>query len=614
MPGLAPRDAAVARDIASSWLAGFGSAIENSDWTGAAALFEPEGHWRDILALTWHFSNFRCRDKIGEALPTAVKKTRPRGFALDDGRTAPRYVTRSGVDVVEAIFRFETKDGTGSGVLRIKADGKSSGDAQAWHILTSLNELNGFEWGTGRDSSSQAAYARDFTSENWLDRRKTSGSYADRDPDVIVVGAGHAGLTIAARLGHLGIDALIVDRMVRIGDNWRQRYHSLTLHNQTPVNHLPFLPFPATWPKYLPKDKLAGWLEYYAEAMELNVWLQTDFVSATFDDDAGCWHAILRKADGTNRVMHPRHVVLATGGVSGTPFIPATPGLGEFRGVVIHSSEFKSGSEWRGRNAVIVGTGNSGHDVAQDLFSHGAHTTMVQRNPTNVLSVEPSSQLLFRLYTENIPTEDSDLLSIATPYPEFLRGHKIVTQEMKRLDRDLLEGLATAGFKTDLGEDDAGFQIQYLKRGGGYYLNVGCSDLIVQGKVKILQYAAIETLSSDGIVLRDGTKILADLIVMATGYKSQTDLVRALFGDVVANRVGPVWGLDDEGEVLNMWKRTKQEGLWFIAGSLAQCRVFSKMLSMQIKACEMGLISKSAPSPDDASTVVSSMKLAIPRR
>ena len=94
---------------------------------------------------------------------------------------------------------------------------------------------------------------------------------------MLVVGGGHAGLSIAARLKQLGIDALIVDREARVGDNWRTRYHALTLHNQVQVNHLPYMPFPANWPSYIPKDKLAGWFEAYAETMELDFWTGTEF-------------------------------------------------------------------------------------------------------------------------------------------------------------------------------------------------------------------------------------------------------------------------------------------------------------------------------------------------
>ena len=119
----------------------------------------------------------------------------------------------------------------------------------------------------------------------------------DRDPAVLVIGGGQAGLAIAARLTALGIDALIVDREARVGDNWRQRYHALVLHNQVQVNHLPYMPFPKTWPTYIPKDKLANWLEAYAEAMELNVWTGTEFVGGRYDEAERRWSLTVRSGE-----------------------------------------------------------------------------------------------------------------------------------------------------------------------------------------------------------------------------------------------------------------------------------------------------------------------------
>ena len=196
---------------------------------------------------------------------------------------------------------------------------------------------------------------------------------------MLVVGGGQAGLSIAARLKQLQIDALIVDREARIGDNWRKRYHALTLHNQVQVNHLPYMPFPPNWPVYIPKDKLANWFEAYVESMELNFWTGTEFESGAYDEAEGRWSVVLRRADGTRRTMHPRHIVMATG-VSGIPNLPDIPGLKNFGGTVLHSSRYDDGENWKGKKAIVIGTGNSGHDIAQDLHSSGAEVTLVQRS------------------------------------------------------------------------------------------------------------------------------------------------------------------------------------------------------------------------------------------
>ena len=296
---------------------------------------------------------------------------------------------------------------------------------------------------------------------------------------MLVIGGGQSGLSIAARLKQLNVDTLIVDREKRIGDNWRKRYHALTLHNQVQVNHLPYMLFPPNWPTYIPKDKLANWFEAYVEAMELNFWTETEFEGGSYDEKEQRWTVTLRRADGSKRTMHPRHVVLATG-VSGIPSMPEIAGLKDFRGTVMHSSQYDDGENWKGKRAIVIGTGNSGHDIAQDLHSSGADVTLFQRSSTLVVSIEPSAQLVYTPYNEGT-LEDNDLIATSMPLKVARKSHALTCEKSKELDKDLLDGLARAGFKLDFGEDNTGWQFKYLTRGGGYYFNVGCSDLIVKG-------------------------------------------------------------------------------------------------------------------------------------
>jgi cation diffusion facilitator CzcD-associated flavoprotein CzcO len=286
--------------------------------------------------------------------------------------------------------------------------------------------------------------------------------------------------------------------------------------------------------------------------------------------------------------VKPRHIVIATG-VSGIPVWPSIPGLDTFSGTVMHSGSYTSGADWKGRKALVMGTGNSGHDVAQDLCASGVDVTLVQRSPTYVVSIR-EAQKVYSVYGEGLPFEDCDLLAASMPYPVLLRAYQLSTAEMRETDRALLKGLESRGFRLSYGEDDTGFQMMYLRRGGGYYFNVGCSDMIVDGRVGLLQYDAIDRFVPQGVALRDGRTMPADLVVVATGYESQQEVVRATLGDGVADRIGPVWGFDDGGELRNMWTRTAQDGLWFTAGSLAQCRIYSRYLALQIKALEDGLL------------------------
>src|SRR6478609_5823938 len=479
-----------------NWLTQFESALATSDGALLKSLFHADSYWRDVLALSWNIQTINGADAIIRELELHAGRASCRGFAIDPDRAAPRKVMRAGTHAIEAIFKFETGVGRGDGIIRLIPDTADGSRLKAWTLLTALGELKGFEEQIGVQRPRGEAYSRDFRGPNWLDLRKASAAYEDHDPAVLVIGGGQSGLCIAARLKQLQVDTLIVDREQRIGDNWRKRYHALTLHNQVQVNHLPYMLFPPNWPTYIPKDKLANWFESYVDGMELNFWTGTEFEGGSYDETAGRWTVTLRRADGSQRTMHPRHVVLATG-VSGIPSVPEIAGLKQFSGTVMHSSQYDDGENWKGKRAIVIGTGNSGHDIAQDLHSSGAEVTLFQRSSTLVVSIEPSAQLVYTPYNEGT-LEDNDLIATSMPLKVARKSHALTCAKSKELDTDLLEGLERVGFKLDFGEDNTGWQFKYLTRGGGYYFNVGCSDLIIKGDIKLRQFADLDGFVADG--------------------------------------------------------------------------------------------------------------------
>ncbi len=574
------------------WLDAFEAAVSANDIDAAVGLFLPDGHWRDILAFTWNIETANGAGEIEGLLRRTLAKVQPRNLHIPHHRTPPRIVNRAGRDCIEAIVGFDTSVGKADGILRLVPDPDQPSQSKAWIMATALDEIRGHEELIGERRPGGQEYARQYGADNWLDLRNKARKYTDREPAVLVIGAGQAGLTVSARLTVLGVDTLLVDRFARIGDNWRHRYHSLTLHNEVWVNDLPYMPFPPNWPVYIPKDKLANWFESYAEAMELNVWTSTEMVSGSWDEAEKVWTITLRNVvDGSERVVKPRHVIYATG-VSAIPIMPNLPGMDEFQGKIMHSGAYKTGKEWEGKKAIVVGTGTSGHDVAQELTTCGADVTLVQRSPTHVVSLK-QAQRVYAAYFEGPPVRDNDLLATASPYPVLVKSFQLVTKSMLEEDKDLLAGLDGVGFKLDDGgEDRTGFQMMYLRHGGGYYFNVGASDMIIDGRIKLAHYDDMDTFVAEGMKMKDGSVIEADLLVTATGYKNLQDTVRMFMGDAIADRAGPVWGYGDGQELRNMWQRTPQPGLWFTAGSLAQCRIYSKYLALQIKACEAGLIER----------------------
>ena len=572
------------------WLINFNQAISSKANKETAIelldeLFLDDCHWRDLLALTWKIQTLSGKNNVINKIYESVLNVQAKDFLVDKNRAQPREVSRADKTVIEVILTFENKFGKCEGIVRLYNDEQENRKLKAWSLLTALDELN------TKETNNKNLYEYNIKGPNWLDLRNEEKLYKDRDPEVIIVGCGQAGLSIASRLKQQNIDTLVIDKHERVGDNWRKRYHSLKLHNQVHVNHLPYMPFPPTWPTYLPKDKLAGWFEYYAESMELNVWTSTTFLDAQYDENKKKWNAKIKLSDGSIKLMRPKHIVMAIG-VSSIPNRVKILGIDNFQGELMHSSDYMNGKDYKGKNVVVFGTGTSAHDVAQDLYVHGANVKIIQRSPSMVVNVEPSAQLPYQLYSEGLSTDDCDLITIASPLAVLKKTHQMLTEKTSKIDKPLLDKLKNVGFKLDYGQDNTGWQFKYLTRGGGYYFNVGASDLIADGKIKVIQFSDILDFTNSGIKMKSDDEFQIDLMITATGYKGQEYVVENLFGKSVSDKIGPIWGFDeDTQELRNMWMQTKQPGLWFHAGSLAQCRIFSKFLALQIKAIQKDILS-----------------------
>ena len=586
-------DTWVATDIALAWADAFADALIARDPTGAD-LFLEDGWWRDILATSWDFSTARERDRIAGRIASPARPSFLR-FRIADA-IAPRTEDfgPEGEGIL-AFVSFETSVGSGRGVLRLREE--SPGRWKAWTLLTALEDVTGHEQARGPLRPHRAPGIRPSSRENWRDLRARAEDFADTEPDVLIVGGGQGALMVAAHLGFWGVGTLVVERNPRIGDNWRNRYRSLVLHDAIWADHLPGLPFPDSWPVYMPKDKLGDWLEFYASAMELNVWTSSSLEESTYDDATGRWTVRIRRGDGSIRELHPRHVVMATG-IHGLPKLPDVPGLDEYTGTLVHSSAYTGDEELAGTRALIVGAGNSAHDVAQDLHRRGIAVTMIQRSSTYVISQKTNFDLTIgRLYREDgLPLEDADLLGASFPYSLALERAVGLTQEMARRDRAMLDGLARAGYAHDLGIEGGGGLSKILHGPGGYYIDVGCAQLIIDGEIGIT-HTGVARFTEDGVEFVDGTREAYDLIVLATGYTTMHDAAGELLGTGVADRCDPVWGLDQEGEIRGIWRPTGHPGLWFMGGPLYIARFHSRFLALQLHADILGLRQGSGVDP-----------------
>jgi cation diffusion facilitator CzcD-associated flavoprotein CzcO len=576
-----------AEELATAWIGAFDAALGGGSEIGLSELFVADSHWRNLLGISWHFATFSGSRVIARELLQRAASASATGFRIDTAAFAPRQTMVAGREVIEAVISFDTANGPGIGALRLLP--APGGRAAAWTISTLLD----FDriWAARSNRNANQSQTRDFAGPDWSEQRQASSEYGDREPDVLIVGGGHAGISAAVELKRIGLDALIVDRQARVGDNWRLRYRGLKLHNKTPVNHLRYLPFPLTFPDYIPKDQIANWLESYVDIMEVDFWTRTSFEGASYDEATQRWTADLLRGEGRRR-LRPKHIVLATS-VSGTPNIPKIDQIENFAGKVLHSSRFAAGKEWSGRSVVVFGTGTSAHDICQELQSAGAVVTMVQRSPAMIVNVEPA-QLYDRTYLgDGPPIEIRDVLNSGVPLAVMKVAHRLITDEVKKLDAPLLTRLERAGFRLEFGEGGTGWPLKFRTRGGGYYFNVGCSELIADGKIRLIQATDIKAIAAEGLQLNDGSTLKAELFVLATGYKGPDHLLAELFGAEVAQRVGRVWGFDDNTQELrNMWRRTGQPGLWFTGGAFSQARIYSRFIALQIAAIEAGTLPK----------------------
>jgi cation diffusion facilitator CzcD-associated flavoprotein CzcO len=586
------RDAppATLRKLAQSWLTALGDMLAKNDFARVPALLHADGSWRDLLTFGWEFRTLQGVEEIQAWLRQAHAANAARDFRLE-GEPFVGAIGEHG-ETLEFFFRLETDIGRGRGFVRLVEDMRAPAAPKAFTLLTTMQELKEFPQAVGRNRPREDMRVTSYELETWLDRRSAAREFNDRDPDVVIVGAGQSGLMLAARLGQLNISTLLVERTERIGDVWRKRYRSLKLHNDLCMNHFPYMPFPENWPVYLPKDKLADWFEFYAESMELNVWTKTAFLGGEFDPSDKRWTVRLRRADGSIRTMHPRFVAMAVG-VSGLPSVPKLSGMNEFVGEIVHSGGAIDDLATEGKKALVVGAGTSAHDIAQYLHLRGADVTMLQRSSVTVVNLEPSAVRAYQMYRdyEGVrPIADVDLIAASVPYSLLAKLHGPLSRSMAEADKDLLDGLRKVGFLLDNGEDDTGYFMKLLRYQAGYYLNVGASELIVAGKIKLKSGVGIARLTARSVILSDGSAVDADIVVLATGYEPAQVSVRAMFGDGIADRVGPIWGIGADGELRAMYAPTAQEGLFVVGGGFPAARAYSIYTALYIKAALEGLL------------------------
>jgi putative flavoprotein involved in K+ transport len=563
-----------------------GAALETGRIDDAVNLFAEECYWRDLVAFTWNLKTVEGRDEVRDMLQAQLASAKPSNWRVAAGEEATEAD-----GVLESWISFETATGRGYGLVRIK-------NGLIWTLLTALAELTGHEDKSGFTRPLGANHGQNVGAKTWKEEReheeRTLGY--ETQPYVVIIGGGQGGIALGARLRQLGVPTIILEKNDRPGDSWRKRYKSLCLHDPVWYDHLPYIDFPKNWPVFAPKDKIGDWLEFYTKVMELNYWTRSTAKSAKWDEAAKEWTIVVDR-DGEEVVLRPKQLVFATG-MSGKANIPNFNGRERFVGDQHHSSQHPGPDGYKGKKVVVIGSNNSAHDICAALYEAGVDVTMIQRSTTHIVKSDTLMDIgLGGLYSEQalangVTTGKADLIFASLPYRIMHEFQIPLYDKMRERDADFYAALEKAGFQLDWGADGSGLFMKYLRRGSGYYIDIGASQLIIDGKVK-LAAGQVEEITETSIKLADGKEIPADVIVYATGYGSMNGWVADLIDQETADRVGKVWGLGSdtpkdpgpwEGEQRNMWKPTQQDALWFHGGNLHQSRHYSQYLSLQLKA------------------------------
>ncbi|KAI0775917.1 FAD/NAD-P-binding domain-containing protein [Trametes elegans] len=580
------------RSVASDWLAAFARAVGSADAGAVAATFLPAGWLRDLLVFTWDIRSLEGREKIAAYLSDTLRPSTIADIKLDDRPfLAPRTFSvphSSHATGVEVAFTFECAHGHGRANARLVPG--DDGVFRALAVMTELHDIPGHE------ESDILPLRDDLTGIPGRDMQKEFNQWVkevETNPYVLIVGGGHTALQVAARCKQMNIRALVVERSDRIGDSWRKRYPTLTLHTVKRHHSMLYLPFPTNWPEFTPRDKIADWLEHYASIQDLVVWTNAELkTKPVYHPERGDWDVTIFR-EGFDVKLRPAHIVFATGTL-GRPHMPDLPDVDLFPGAVMHSQHYAGAAPYAGKRAVVVGAGNSSIDICQDLVLHGAESvTMVQRSQTCVCDREYTAQGLRQSFPEDVPLPVADFQWASLPVGLLKKLAIADQQSVWDANKELHEKLRTGGLRLDMGPEGQGIYLLTLERAGGAldaWMDKGGADMIGDGRIKVKNGIFPQRFSKNGLIMSDGSELSADVVIFATGFVHMREANAELLGEEVLNQTDAVYGLDEEGEIKGSYRPSGYPRLWFATGDFFISRFMSKTLALQLKAIQLGLL------------------------
>jgi hypothetical protein len=306
---------------------------------------------------------------------------------------------------------------------------------------------------------------------------------------VIIVGGGPAGLAVAACLGRRGVAATVLDAGSRVGDSWRNRYDRLHLHTPRRQSGLPGYPIARRFGRWVARDDLAVYLTEYAE----HHGIEPEHDVAVDRVDYGDGYFRLSTSNGSRTASF---VVIATG-YTRVPSMPSWPGIDGFTGQVLHASSYRFAIPYRGKRVLVVGTGNSGAEIAADLAEHGAgHVWLSYRTPPHVL-----------------PRQIGPLATTILGFPNQYLPAWLIDPTNRLVERLTVGNLGSYG----LPRPALGLKAQFLRTEVVPVLDVGLVAQLRAGRVE--PTAAVASFTERTVVLSDGRTIDPEVVIAATGYR-----------------------------------------------------------------------------------------------
>ncbi|KAL0780092.1 hypothetical protein CaCOL14_004576 [Colletotrichum acutatum] len=590
---------------AASFLDSFSSAIREGDWDAFGNLFAEKCFWRDHLTLTFDKRTIHTRDDVVAAWKTLSKTRRPLAFSSDKykdmdmdavwARLGPVFATLD----VPFSFRTEAPASKCIGLAKLIPEPDNKG----WQIsvlTTAVVELDERPFGTLPRASSSLIEASQRGNPHAQGLPRLDGNAV---LDAIIVGGSCTGIANAIQLDAAGANVAVFDAEPQAGGNWStKRYENVTLHHPAFMIQLPRFPVPEGYPKYLKGTDLTRYYSSAVQELGLPFFGGVAVVSNSWSEAEKIWTVQVRDVKtGEEMTLKAKNVVLANGFLVGNdnPRVPKLKGRELFTGPVQHTTEYRNPADYKGKRVLIVGVGNSAHDVAGNLASDPDVTsvTILQRSPTVLLDFATVSPILMMRYQGDIPVDTADFLQESLPVGmmrDMARG-AIEMAIAGAEDRSLaLEGLGYAVLR-----DTCLMTKVFEERGSSFYVDQpGTFDLVFGGRIQIARGDAVGFVE-EGVVVRDretGNErvVEADGVVLATGYEV-VDLPARWKGsgfvdEETAGKLVNVsaFGVDEEGEVPGLTTFSGHSNLYFAGMAISQCRTSSRYTAVQVLADIMG--------------------------